>query len=82
MQNNQPKQILVWRNDVRNINGHKVRAGKQAAQLAHASLGAILNYSTRMYEGNLVINVENPAVKEWLEGRFTKIAVVADNLEH
>ncbi len=43
---NDPKQILVWRKDLRNTKGEKVRSGKVAAQLAHASLGAILNFGT------------------------------------
>lgn len=73
--NNEPKQVLVWRSDLKNSQGQKVRSGKMAAQLAHASIGAILNYSTRMYEGQLNINIEKPAVREWLEGRFTKICV-------
>jgi PTH2 family peptidyl-tRNA hydrolase len=38
-----PRQILIWRNDLRNIKGEKVRTGKIAAQLAHASLKALLD---------------------------------------
>jgi len=39
----EPKQILIWRNDLRSFSGHKVRTGKIVAQLAHASLSALLN---------------------------------------
>jgi PTH2 family peptidyl-tRNA hydrolase len=50
-----------------------------AAQLAHASMGAILNYAGPVYEGEIRINVETPAVREWLEGRFTKVCVSVDS---
>lgn len=43
MSNRYSKQILVWRADLRNVQGHKVRTGKMVAQLAHASMAAILN---------------------------------------
>ena len=79
MANNEPKQVLVWRSDLKNFNGQKVRSGKMAAQLAHASMGAILNYAGPVYEGEIRINVETPAVREWLEGRFTKVCVSVDS---
>lgn len=75
----EPKQVLVWRNDLRNSNGQKVRTGKIAAQLAHASLGALLNLDSGMNRWKIDFNDESPAVKEWLEGRFTKICVSVDS---
>ena len=57
------KQILIWRNDL------KVRKGKFAAQLAHASLKATLD------------NLEHPNVKQWLSEAFTKIVVRVENEE-
>jgi len=42
--------------------------GKTAAQVAHASLGAILD------KGKLV---DDPAVRGWLTGAFTKLVVYA-----
>lgn len=81
MANNEPKQVLVWRNDLRNTKGQKVRSGKMSAQLAHASLGAILNYGGKIYEETLTLTIENPAVKEWLDGRFTKVCVSVDSEE-
>ena len=98
MANNEPKQVLVWRNDLRNTQGQKVRSGKMAAQLAHASLGAILNYSEiyldasidyndgyHKYESQLgncaVIQLNKQPLKEWLEGRFTKVCVSVDSEE-
>lgn len=46
-----------------------MRRGKQIAQGAHASLKVTLE------------NLEHPDVKEWLSGRFTKIAVSVDSYE-
>lgn len=71
----EPKQVIVIRKDL------NMRRGKQIAQGAHASMGAILNYAGPVYEGEIRINVENEAVRSWLEGRFTKISVYVDN-EH
>lgn len=73
MANNEPKQVIVIRKDL------NMRKGKIAAQASHASMGAILNYAVKMYEGELRVNIENPAVREWLEGRFTKICVSVDS---
>ena len=56
-----PKQILIWRNDLRSSTGHKVRTGKIAAQLAHASMAAILNL------GNVVREYSD------LDGQLTNI---------
>jgi len=44
-----------------------MRKGKLIAQGAHASLKATLE------------NLDHPSVKEWLAGRFTKIAVSVDS---
>ena len=74
MANNEPKQVIVVRKDL------NMRKGKIAAQASHASLGAILN-NARTYEGNLIVNIENPAVQEWLTGRFTKVCVSVDSEE-
>ena len=70
---NEPKQVIVVRKDL------KMRMGKVAAQSAHASMGALLNYSVQMYEGQLSINIEKPPVREWLEGRFTKVCVYVES---
>lgn len=67
------KQVLLWRKDLRNSNGQKVRSGKMAAQLAHASMAAILNRGEIMNQ-QYVINM-NADMREWLTGRFTKVCV-------
>ena len=75
------KQVLVWQSQLRNVRGEQVRKGKIAAQLAHASLKAILD--TAMYlksEKELTIYYgENPALEEWLTGRFTKVALKCES---
>lgn len=57
------KQILIWRKDL------KVRKGKFAAQIAHASLKATLE------------NLNHPNVKQWLDELFTKIVVSVESEE-
>jgi PTH2 family peptidyl-tRNA hydrolase len=46
-----------------------MRKGKMVAQGAHASMKAVL------------LNFQHPSVKEWLNGKFTKIAVSVDSEE-
>jgi PTH2 family peptidyl-tRNA hydrolase len=86
---NEPKQIIVVRKDLRNTKGEKIRCGKIASQVAHASLGAILNYVTQKYlyeyttpkldlgyDIRMNINKgKGEPTKKWLEGSFTKICV-------
>lgn len=102
MANNEPKQVLVWRSDVRNTQGQKVRTGKIAAQMAHASLKALLDagnitkdYSDndgslisvgfyirlfeKMFRKNSQPEIHHQAAIDWIEGRFTKVALQADN---
>lgn len=69
----EPKQVIVIRKDL------NMRKGKIVSQGSHASMGAILNYAGPVYEGEIRINVETPAVREWLAGRFTKVCVSVDS---
>lgn len=71
--NSEPKQVIVVRKDL------NMRKGKIAAQSSHASMGTLLNLSGPIYEGEIKINVEYPAVREWLLGRFTKVCVSVDS---
>ena len=75
MANNEPKQVIVMRKDL------NMRKGKIAAQSSHASLGAILNYGGKIHEETLTLTIDNYAVREWLEGRFTKVCVSVDSEE-
>lgn len=66
-----PKQIIVLRKDL------NMRKGKMVAQGAHASMAVFFNamhfnsHSDFGMFGNQVTN----AMKEWIEGSFTKICV-------
>lgn len=55
------KQVIVVRKDL------KMRQGKTAAQVAHASLAAVLK------------NLEHPDVKAWLDSNFAKIVVYVNS---
>lgn len=90
MADNEPKQIIVIRTDLRNTQGHKIRTGKLIAQGAHASMKAILNLGsiirTHPQEQDYALHIDvtpefHPALYEWLEGRFTKICVGIDSEE-
>lgn len=90
MANNEPKQVIVVRKDL------NMRKGKIVAQTSHASLGAILNYAEDQsnHRDYIVIplidnsadklydkrNNPNP-LREWLNGRFTKVCVSVDSEE-
>ena len=75
MANNEPKQVIVVRKDL------NMRKGKIAAQASHASLGAILNYQVNTEQDMMMLNIDHPPVKEWLNGRFTKVCVSVDSEE-
>jgi PTH2 family peptidyl-tRNA hydrolase len=82
MSKTEPKQVIIVRKDL------NMRKGKMVAQGAHASMAAVL--SCGGYVGGLeglggysskdfTIPLDNPALCEWLEGRFTKICVSVDS---
>lgn len=78
------KQVLIWRKDLRNAEGHKVRTGKVAAQLAHASMAVILNegYIVEWERNEPVLNINmTEDISEWINGIFTKICVSCDSEE-
>lgn len=75
------KQVLVWRRDLRNAAGHKVRTGKVAAQLAHASMKAILDCGSKNPENDKLIIDMTPEMKDWLCGIFTKVCVCVNSEE-
>lgn len=81
------KQVIVVRNDLRNKSGQKIRSGKMAAQVAHASIGALLSLtedwvtiSGRKKGLNLIYKKDDP-VQAWLEGKFTKICLYVESEE-
>ena len=66
--NSECVQYIVVRKDLVETMG----TGKTSAQVAHASLGAILD------DGKLI---EDDATKKWLGGRFTKLVVYVKSKE-
>lgn len=76
MSGNEPKQVLVVRKDL------NMRKGKIAAQAAHASMKAILSEGLlvqRLGNDEIAIPLHRPELREWLQGRFTKVCVSVDS---
>lgn len=73
------KQVIVIRKDL------KMRQGKSVAQGCHASLGAILTKGNvdlrRTNADELIINLDDSALKEWLSGSFAKVCLYVDSEE-
>lgn len=67
----EPKQIIVWRHDL------KVRNGKLAAQVAHASLKVVLD---ALDHQSLNLPATDPLML-WINNKFAKIVVRVDSLE-
>ena len=70
------KQVIVVRKDI------DMPKGKLAAQVSHASMGAMLQLM-RSDDGNAYhFDVkENCGASKWLNGSFTKIVLYCDSLE-
>lgn len=81
------KQVIVFRHDLLK----NLRKGKIAAQVAHASLGALLkmfnkeecidDYDNSKYI-HCYVNIQpNDILDKWLNGIFTKICLMVENEE-
>lgn len=85
------KQVIVFRKDL--IKGeHAVRKGKIAAQVAHASIGALLKYATKYDyhddEDGFKLRkkiefdfIPDGILDRWINGIFTKVCVCVENDE-
>ena len=72
--NKEPKQVIVVRKDL------NMRKGKIAAQVAHASMAAILKGSS--CDGfSLKLPLADEVFGEWIFGKFTKIYVYVNSEE-
>lgn len=74
-QNHDPiKQIILYRRDL------KMRKGKIAAQVAHASLRVILRMGTPDPQDPLHLTLDmTPDVAAWVHGRFVKIVLSVED---
>src|SRR5574343_435379 len=63
------KQVIVVRKDL------NMRKGKMIAQGSHASMKAILDLMSKDDNSMNLSFDAGSAIKDWLEGRFTKICV-------
>jgi PTH2 family peptidyl-tRNA hydrolase len=69
------KQVIVIRKDL------KMRTGKLAAQVAHASMAAVItNYLTKTDEVRWIYTPTSE-IREWLNESFTKICVYVNSEE-
>jgi len=73
---NECVQYIVVRKDLIEQMG----IGKTAAQVAHASLGAILENMPNFVSGEIEL-IKLPWVQMWLQGRFTKLVVYVKSKE-
>ncbi|TXI85143.1 MAG: peptidyl-tRNA hydrolase [Crocinitomicaceae bacterium] len=77
------KQVLIWRNDLRNTHGQKVRTGKIAAQLAHSTWAAVLNSKFTIHDKEnkriIISYADNPAMEMWFAIRFKKTALKCES---
>lgn len=73
------KQVIVWNNAL------KVRKGKIAAQVAHASLGSLLKFFNVIENKNSITYKvqfgKYSYLDQWLNGTFTKICVYVNSEE-
>ena len=67
------KQVIILRKDL------NMRKGKMVAQGAHASMAVFLNRGSDNGAG-FCFNLTDD-MREWLEGRFTKICLGVDSLD-
>jgi PTH2 family peptidyl-tRNA hydrolase len=78
------KQVIVVRTDLRNIQGQKIRTGKIAVQVAHASMKVFLDMEREFRDyypdrnsgvADAIIVGFTEEMIEWMDGIFTKICV-------
>jgi len=74
------KQVIIVRSDLRNEKNQKIRTGKIAAQVAHASQAFIINNGEIDKKGHLSIKLSKEEL-DWIDSGHTKICVSCDSEE-
>ncbi len=72
------KQVIIVRKDL------NMRKGKACSQAAHASMKVFFDLMKCVQDknsSNYSFSVDNPAVRDWVEGLFTKITVSVNSEE-
>lgn len=69
------RQVIAVRADL------KMRRGKEAAQVAHASMKCILDAGYYTGKSFSIDFIHQPDLKAWLDGEFTKIVVSVSSEE-
>ena len=76
------KQVLIWRDDLRTVQGGKLPKGKISAQLAHASLLSIRNNLVEEIDGMQIIDLKKfPEYEIWDRGEYKKVCLKVSSLE-
>ena len=84
------KQVIVWNNGLRNKIGLKVRTGKIAAQISHASMAFLTKkgaFAPSHIEDKKMVAFHNyymtnmEEASEWMENSFTKVVVKVESNE-
>lgn len=78
--NTNAKQVIVIRTDLKNKNGQKLRTGKIAAQVAHASVASIFQLDQSINPQYFVIE-KTPKLSWWFNHEFTKICLSVNSEE-
>lgn len=74
------KQVIIVRKDLRNRLGEKPRTGKIGAQIAHASLKALLDKGKFDNGSDHVMTLLlNDDTKAWINGNYKKIVLGCDS---
>ncbi len=75
MADQQVKQVIVIRRDL------KMRRGKEVAQGSHASLAPLALALHAIWNGAAANTGRTPALEQWLAGDFTKVCLAAESEE-
>lgn len=81
------KQVIVIRTDLRNLEGQKVRSGKIASQVAHASMAFLIRRLESKTKLGFIVNaiklgfylMKSECTRNWMMSNYTKITLAIDS---